>query len=204
MGHPENAVRHPALRTIGNIVTGDELQTQQVIDNGGLPKLLDLLNNENKGIRKETCWTISNITAGTIKQIQAVLENDIIQTLIRLLAEDDFDVKKEAAWALSNVACSGNTRQIQFLVHSNVVQPLCSLFQCGHPRIIAVALDGIENILRTGSKFVQQNAGINPFVQCVEECGGFVRMRLLKEAELPQDIQDKYQKLRMLNTLTFG
>ena len=30
--HPSPHVRHPALRTIGNIVTGDDTQTQHVIN----------------------------------------------------------------------------------------------------------------------------------------------------------------------------
>lgn len=46
----------PALRSIGNIVTGDDLQTQVVIASGALPPLL---SSPKPGIRKEACWTIS-------------------------------------------------------------------------------------------------------------------------------------------------
>ena len=61
----------PALRTVGNIVTGDDLQTQIIINCGSLPALLALLNTSHKkSIKKEACWTISNITAGTKEQIQ--------------------------------------------------------------------------------------------------------------------------------------
>ena len=61
----------PALRTVGNIVTGDDMQTQIVINCGALPCLLNLLTTSHKkSIKKEACWTISNITAGTKEQIQ--------------------------------------------------------------------------------------------------------------------------------------
>ena len=63
----------------------------------------------------------------------------------------------------------------RFLVHLNVIRSLCALFQCGYPRIILVALEGVENILRTGSRLAQ-NSGINPFSQRVEECQGFIRV----------------------------
>ncbi len=62
----------PALRTVGNIVTGDDLQTQVIINCGSLSCLLHLLKtSQKKSIKKEACWTISNITAGTKEQIQA-------------------------------------------------------------------------------------------------------------------------------------
>merc|ERR1719333_1356422 len=65
-----------ALRTVGNIVTGDDSQTQVVINCGALGQLLQLLVNpeHKKSIKKEACWTISNITAGNKTQIQAVMD----------------------------------------------------------------------------------------------------------------------------------
>lgn len=53
MGHPPASVQTPALRTAGNVVTGDDCQTQCVINCGALPRLLALLNSPKKGIRKE-------------------------------------------------------------------------------------------------------------------------------------------------------
>jgi len=43
MGHPPASVQTPALRTAGNIVTGDDHQTQCVINCGALPRLLALV-----------------------------------------------------------------------------------------------------------------------------------------------------------------
>ena len=63
--HNSAHVRHPALRTIGNIVTGDDAQTQFVIDNGLMKRFRSLLTDRNKIIKREACWTISNIAAGT-------------------------------------------------------------------------------------------------------------------------------------------
>lgn len=62
------------LRTVGNIVTGDNAQTQTMLDGGIILSLLGLLSHSNKGIRKEACWALSNIAAGTSDQIQAIME----------------------------------------------------------------------------------------------------------------------------------
>lgn len=72
--HPSTAVQTPALRSVGNIVTGDDLQTQVVIASGALPALLSLLSSPKDGIRKEACWTISNVTAGSPLQIQSIID----------------------------------------------------------------------------------------------------------------------------------
>jgi len=59
-----------ALRAVGNIVTGDDTQTQVILNCQALSYLLPLLNSTKESIRKEACWTISNITAGNRQQIQ--------------------------------------------------------------------------------------------------------------------------------------
>jgi len=64
LGSTTTAVQTPALRTVGNIVTGDDSQTQFIINLNALPALLWMLDNSKKNIRKEACWTLSNVTAG--------------------------------------------------------------------------------------------------------------------------------------------
>lgn len=68
--HEQNNVISAALRAVGNIVTGDDVQTQVVLNCSALPCLLHLLSSPRESIRKEACWTVSNITAGNPQQIQ--------------------------------------------------------------------------------------------------------------------------------------
>jgi hypothetical protein len=58
------------LRAVGNIVTGDDTQTQIVLNCSVMQCLVHLLASPKESIRKEACWTISNITAGNRQQIQ--------------------------------------------------------------------------------------------------------------------------------------
>ncbi len=73
--HPVLNVQSSALRAVGNIVTGDDQQTQLVLDAGVLPHLLSLLQSPKESIKKEACWTLSNITAGIQSQIQVNQKN---------------------------------------------------------------------------------------------------------------------------------
>ncbi len=124
-------------------------QTQVIINCGALPCLLNLLQTSHKkSIKKEACWTISNITAGTKDQIQAVIDNHILPPLVQLLSTAEFDIKKESAWAISNATSGGTADQIKYLVHAGCVRPLCDLLTCADVRIVTVALEGLENILK--------------------------------------------------------
>jgi len=200
--HESNTVKHPALRTIGNIVTGDDNQTQVVINQNALPSLLGLLGNVKKAIRKEACWTISNITAGSVEQIEAVINNNLFQPVIRLLQRGEFDVKKEAAWAVSNATSGGNAEQIRYLVSVNAIHGLCDLLNCNNNKIILVALEGLENILKVGEGDKVRTDGRNLFAQKVEECGG---LDLLENLQAVESVDDEvYQRLIIIVRKYFG
>jgi len=177
--HSSFSVQTPALRAVGNIVTGDDIQTQIMINASILPCLLALLSSPKKTIRKEACWTISNITAGNRAQIQAVIDAQIIPRLIALLSTSDFDIKKEAAWALSNATSGGSAYQIRYLVDCHIIEPMCELISAPDNRIILVALEGLENILKVGEKEAK-DTGINEYAALVEECRGIDKLEQLQ------------------------
>ncbi|GAA5878652.1 hypothetical protein JCM3774_000440 [Rhodotorula dairenensis] len=183
--HHSTAVQTPALRSVGNIVTGDDLQTQVVLASGALPALLALLSSPKEGIRKEACWTVSNITAGSPAQIQAVIDANIIPPLINILQHADFKTKKEACWALSNATSGGlqEPNQIRYLVSQGCIKPLCDLLNSTDNKIIQVALDGLENILKVGDADKELNGGVNKYALFVEEAGGMLAIHNLQHHE---------------------
>jgi hypothetical protein len=179
--HASTSVQTPALRSVGNIVTGDDVQTQVIINCGALPALLSLLSSTKDGIRKEACWTISNITAGNSSQIQSVIDAGIIPPLVHLLANGDFKTRKEACWAISNATSGGLQKpdQIRYLVTQGCIKPLCDLLACPDNKIIQVALDGLENILRVGEmdkEAGQGDAHVNRYALFIEEAGGMEKI----------------------------
>lgn len=59
-----------ALRAIGNILSGDKIHCQVLLDCSILPGLRVLSESTNQSIRKDVCWILSNITAGSESHIQ--------------------------------------------------------------------------------------------------------------------------------------
>ena len=192
--NPSPAVQTPALRTVGNIVTGDDLQTQFIINNNALPCLLALLSSPKKGIRKEACWTLSNITAGNKDQIMAVIDNNIIPPLIQLLSNAEFDIRKEAAWAISNATSGGSQQQIRFLVQQGCIRPLCELLTVNDVKIVTIALEGLENILRVGEEESIANGTHNQMSTYVAEAEGLNKIEELQQHS-NNDIYEKCIKI---------
>ena len=114
LGHSQPNVQTPALRTIGNIVTGNDMQTQLVLAAGALPKLLALFSSPRKNLVKEACWAVSNITAGTKKQIQQVIDEEgLLPEVVAQLKSAHPEVQKEACWAVANLTNGGDPHQIK-------------------------------------------------------------------------------------------
>ncbi|MBA0716469.1 hypothetical protein Golax_015297 [Gossypium laxum] len=161
--HPSPSVITPALYTVRNIVSGDDVQTQCVISHQALPCLVNLLtDNYEKRIKNVACWTISNITAGNEEQIQVVIETNITTPLVHLL---------QAAWAIKNATSGGTHDQIKLLVSQGCIKPLCDLLNCPDPEVVAVCLQGLENILKVGEvdKNMGTTGGVNLYAQMIDD-----------------------------------
>ena len=193
--HQSPSVQTPALRTVGNIVTGDDLQTQIILNCNALPCLQSMLNSHKKGIRKEACWTISNITAGNKDQIQQAIENNLVPPLIQMLANAEFDIRKEAAWGISNATSGGTPEQIKYLVVQGCIPPLCALLEVQDAKIVTVALEGLENILKVGDAEAKaQGLAQNVYATCIDEAGGLDKIEQLREHE-SEDVYEKAVKI---------
>lgn len=179
----QQSVVSAALRAVGNIVTGDDIQTQVIINCGALPCLLSLLSSPKESIRKEACWTISNITAGNRQQIQAVIDANIFPVLIEIQSKAEFKTRKEAAWAITNATSGGTPEQIRYLVQQKCIPPLCDLLTVMDSKIVQVALNGLENILRLGEQEAKETGGSNPYAVIIEEVFGLDKIEFLQSHE---------------------
>eukprot|EP00026_Physarum_polycephalum_P009036 Phypoly_transcript_09146.p1 GENE.Phypoly_transcript_09146~~Phypoly_transcript_09146.p1 ORF type:complete len:465 (+),score=94.08 Phypoly_transcript_09146:26-1396(+) len=161
--YPDDKVQTAALRNIGNIATGDELQTQLLINLGGLEKLANLLRKTTKKTTtKEIIWTISNITAGSRHQIQKVIDAGLIEVIMSLAKSADNDIRKECLWALGNGTNGGSPAQVAYLVQVGCAEFLCDILSTNDERMLSTALEGIENILKIGA---QQEKEKNTYIE---------------------------------------
>lgn len=158
----------PCLRTLGNIVTGTEQQTQSVIDWGGLVKLEPLLRHSKTYVQKEAAWMVSNIAAGSRNQIQALLNLKLITPLLDILRNGEFRAQKEAAWAITNLVKGGAVDQVAAVANAGALEALCGVLTCRDSQVHLVLLDGISAILAAGVKIGQ----LERACQTIENCGG--------------------------------
>ena len=148
-----------------------------------------------KSIRKETCWAISNINGGTKAQIQAVFECGLIPPLIETLATGDFDVKKEAAWAISNATCAAVPEHLRFLASQGAIKPLCDLLGVQDSRIISVALEALDNLLKVGqADSTASGTDENEYATLVEEAEGLDKLEDL-QSHANDDIYQRAVKI---------
>lgn len=133
-------------RTIGNIVTGNDEQTQYILSLGILSIFHTLLGHSKKAIRKETLWTISNICAGSIHQIQAVIDAHLIPKIIERISTDDFDVQQEGLWALSNCCGGASLDQLDYLIQCGIISKFCEALPSSNVKHVLVALEGLKGL----------------------------------------------------------
>ena len=196
LGHGEYCIKKPALCALGNIVAGNDEQTQHVLDLNVCYKLLPILElkqyvlcssnknelklNKHGILLQEACWMISNITAGTEDQIDRVICSNIIPSLRNLLEKAPFEVRKEVAWAITNATTGGNNVQIRYLVHTGLIPPIVSLLELNNPRILLVAMEGLHNILKCGEDIKNaKNSDTNEFAIRVKAAGGFDKVEYI-------------------------
>lgn len=191
--HPQSTVATPALRTVGNIVTGTDQQTQLITNLNAIPSLLWLLGHTKKNIRKEACWTLSNITAGTQQQIQSVLDADVFPKLIELLGTAEFDIQKEAAWAISNATSeAASPQQVLEIVRLGAISPLCGMLTVFDSKIVHVALEGLENILRVAKDAGQTT--LQYVIEKLQECDGIAKIEELSDHD-QHNIYEQSQRI---------
>jgi len=172
--HKNPLVKIPALKTIGNLTAGDDLQTQKVIGSGALLGLHILLQNDRPVIRKDACFAVSNILAGHPDQVRNVIEQGILSELIHIVVNDVYPVQVEACFALANATNCSSVEIVSELVERfTIIDCLCEMLQCPDVAAVEVVLEGLHNILEVGQKMAEESGdGVNRYVHALESCGG--------------------------------
>jgi hypothetical protein len=61
---------------------------------------------------------------------------------------------------------------IRFIIEQGAIPPLCELLSVSDAKIIQVAFNGLDNILKLGAEEAKRTNGPNPYAMMVEECYG--------------------------------
>ncbi|KAF1769953.1 hypothetical protein GCK72_001770 [Caenorhabditis remanei] len=179
--HAENLVA-PALRTLGNVATGNDSLTQSVIDLGCLKRLVPLMEKtKSSSITKECCWLISNIIAGTHAQIQSVLDAKLLPLIINIFQYGDHKCQFEASWALSNLVQGGTVNQIYALMECNAVPALCQALKQTNTDMLTNTLETLSLLMTAVQDCYSQELEV--LLDQVEENGGLDALERLQESQ---------------------
>ncbi len=71
----------------------------------------------------------------------------------------------------------------RYIIDQGVIPPLCELLSANDAKIIQVALNGLDNILKLGASEAKRTNGANPYAMMVEECYGLDKIEYLQSHE---------------------
>ncbi len=195
LGQEDDSIVTPAVRVLGNFVSGEDEETQAVIDAGVLDHVNRLLTYPKRGIRKETCWLLSNIAAGTKSQIDQLMRRpNEMRTIMQIVVAGEWEVRKEATWIVSNIATGGKEENVHCLVELGAIEALCGVLDVGDTKVTLVVLDAIEAILKVGKEDSRDYIGF------VDECDGLDKIEALQEHQNT----DVYKKAIFIIETFFG
>jgi len=86
------------------------------------------------------------------------------------------------------------------MADQGVVEQMCDLLSSNDSRIVLVALEGLDNILRVGEADAKNKTGVNAYATRVESCSGLDKIESLQN----HSNNDVYDKALQIIEIYFG
>jgi importin subunit alpha-6/7 len=149
-GAKDKTILIPAIRALGNFVSGSEKQCQAVLDAKFLDHALDILKKSSSvAVKKELCWLLSNVCAGTHDQIKLIFHSQLEELLIEIAMSSRWEVRIEATWSICNICIWGSGLMRSSIVAKGALDALSRILSttaCDKTMILGV-LDAFEKLL---------------------------------------------------------
>jgi hypothetical protein len=124
--HDNPIIVAAALRLAGSVATGDDSQTEAILDAGGLDAVVTgILQSKFGRLEKEAYWFLSNVAAGTASQIERLLQPSSFDATIcafelplRALSavgngsHHSWELLRESVWTVCNVVSGATEEQL--------------------------------------------------------------------------------------------
>jgi importin subunit alpha-2 len=181
----------PAVRALGNMVTGTDEQTQTVIQVGILPSVAHVMNSaQSPNLLKESCWLLSNVLAGTRDQIQACIDANLVPLFITCLNTDS-KTQLEASWCIANMCQGASHDQMEVLIAADVITSCCAHLESANAKFLQNMMDSLNAVISAGIALGRRD----DILLAVEECGGLDKLENLQQHQNEQVYQKALQMI---------
>lgn len=111
--------------------------------------------------------------------------------------DESTEVKQEGVWALANITQNAMPHQYAILLEKGAIKTFASLLTLTASKALIVAMEGIENILKTGQEHFIGKNGENLLAAELEACGG---VDYLEDLQLHKNHEVYERAVRILET----
>ena len=183
----------PFLRTLGNIVSGDEASTWFMINLGMLDQLVPFLEYSVLSIRKETAFIFSNIAAGSAMQVTAVVNiPNILEKIQMILTNDDIKVKTECVWIIMNLLSHKLSGVGEKLSQTNGLMEVFLKIYKDFDHSAEIQENLLENY-KLYYQYLKENGGLEKKIAYKQILKGFVEELKEKNGVQLDDLEDEIQ-----------
>ena len=140
-----------ACWALSYLTDGEDHKLQAVIEEGLVPRLIDLLYLDNTSVLTPALRTVGNLVTGTQYQTQAVIDLGGLEAIEHIMdTQTNRNMLKECVWALSNVT-AGTTPQIDAIMNGEFLSRLIALCSEGEFEIRKEAAWAVTNAISGGT-----------------------------------------------------
>lgn len=159
----------PALRTVGNLLSGKDHVVDKLLSANVLDHLIPLLTHTRLGSRKEAAWSLSNIFSGNPAQIRsAILAGALPPLLANIYADVDRDVVKESLWCIGNMLTGCSAKDFPLIIGNlHVVHAIRTLISHNDTQLAECGITGVHRLIKWFEKHHIGLDDANPFVDAI-------------------------------------
>lgn len=167
----EKQCHSAALRLLGNVVVGNDTQTDQLIEYSNFKDVMDIAMSSSE-YQSEAAWIISNIVAGAPRHVDYVLEKPekFYSWLLGGIHSKEDRLKKESLWIVGNLLATADEFQRTLLVSLGITHHLPTLLQWNDVRLKEKAATTAAELLRENTWQYKLYLDLN-ILGCIAEAG---------------------------------
>ena len=175
---PETEILIPILKIIGNISSGTDKQTTDIVNFGFLDKLWTQLSNPILKVKKEVLFILENIIASTEDSALKVLNSKSFSHIIDYTSHPEHQIKKHSVLCICNATYQKSKSMFTRLKKLSVLTQLTSLLETRDEQILFECLKALKNLFCL-SKLYHGEENHSIFIRNFENLSGPDQLSLL-------------------------